>query len=260
METVIRKEQVCCMCCGCADNPAAIYRDKKLRIIVVKGFSKTGKTTTVESLVKELRKRGYTVGTIKDIHFENFEADVPGTDTYRHAQAGACRVTARGPKNTAIIMDERMSTDAILKYYKEDFLVIEGDLGIKAPTIITARTFDDIEKRICPEAVAVSGVISQRDSEACGRIKSLSGNNHTYSCEYGELPIINGVTEVEKMADLAEQVTKDKETRLDVELKIDGEEIWMVPFVKETLKNVVVGAVKALDGYEEGKEIVIRIK
>ena len=34
----------------------------------------------------------------------------------------------------------------------------------------------------------------------------------------------------------------------------------MVPFVKETLKNVVIGAVKALDGFEEGKEISIRVK
>ena len=33
----------------------------------------------------------------------------------------------------------------------------------------------------------------------------------------------------------------------------------MVPFVQRTLQNVVIGAVKALDGYEEGKEIVIRI-
>jgi len=30
--------------------------------------------------------------------------------------------------------------------------------------------------------------------------------------------------------------------------------------VQKTLKNVVVGAVKALDGYEEGKEITIKIK
>ena len=76
----------------------------------------------------------------------------------------------------------------------------------------------------------------------------------------GVLPVINGITEVEKMADLVETATKEKENKLEVELTIDGEEIWMVPFVKETLKNVVVGAVKALDGYEEGKEIIIKIK
>lgn len=218
-----------------------------MRIITVKGFSKTGKTTTATSLVSELKRRGYTVGTVKDIHFKDFEADTPGTDTYKHAQAGARRVTARGPKNTGIIMDERMTMDAILKYYKEDFVIIEGDCGVDCPTIITARTISDIEEKMCPQAIAVSGVISDQMAEEGVR-------------EYNGLPIINGVTNIKELADMVEAVTKEKETKLSVELTIDGEEIWMVPFVKETLKNVVVGAVKALDGYEEGKEIVIKIK
>lgn len=62
------------------------------------------------------------------------------------------------------------------------------------------------------------------------------------------------------MADMVEKETKKNEEELDVQLFIDGDEIGMVPFVQKTLKNVVTGAVKALDGYEEGKEIVIRIK
>ena len=53
---------------------------------MVKGFSKTGKTTTVTSLVKELRRRGYSVGTVKDIHYQGFAMDQPGTDTYKHRQ------------------------------------------------------------------------------------------------------------------------------------------------------------------------------
>ncbi|MEE0772309.1 MAG: molybdopterin-guanine dinucleotide biosynthesis protein MobB [Anaerovoracaceae bacterium] len=218
-----------------------------MRIITVKGFSKTGKTTTVTSLVSELKRRGYTVGTIKDIHFMEFEADVPGTDTYRHAEAGARRVTARGLRSTSIIIDQHMDIDEILKYYKEDFLIIEGDCGIKSPTIITAKTVHDIEEKLSDDAIAVSGVISGEMAEQG-------------IMEYGGLPVINGIEEVEKLADLAEKATKDKETKLDVELTIGGEEIWMVPFVKETLKNVVIGAVKALDGYEEGREIVVKIK
>lgn len=213
----------------------------------MKGFSKTGKTTTVTSLVSELKRRGYTVGTIKDIHFMEFEADVPGTDTYRHAEAGARRVTARGLRSTSIIIDQHMDIDEILKYYKEDFLIIEGDCGIKSPTIITAKTVHDIEEKLSDDAIAVSGVISGEMAEQG-------------IMEYGGLPVINGIEEVEKLADLAEKATKDKETKLDVELTIGGDEIWMVPFVKETLKNVVIGAVKALDGYEEGREIVVKIK
>lgn len=213
-----------------------------MRIIMIKGFSKTGKTTTVTALVRELRSRGYSVGTVKDIHYEGFRADSPGTDTFKHMESGACRVTARGKRETALITDRQMTIDEILKYYKEDFVILEGDSGLKCPTIITGRTEEDVEKRMCPEAVAVSGIIADSMTE------------------YNGLPVINGITEVKKLADLVEKKTAAAEDELDVQLTIDGEDIWMVPFVKKTLKNVVVGAVKALDGYEDGKEIIIKIK
>ena len=212
-----------------------------MRIVMIKGFSKTGKTTTATALISELRRRGYTVGSIKDIHYESYRPDVPGTDTFRHRESGARRVTALGPRDTAIMFDERMDAHALLKYYKEDFIVIEGDCGIKCPTVITGRTPDDVDKRMCAEAVAISGVIS-------GDLD-----------EYHGLPVIDARKEVEKLADLVEKKTREDEQEAEVQLIIDGKEIGMVPFVKETLRNVVVGAVKALDGYEEGKEIVIRI-
>lgn len=213
-----------------------------MRTVMIKGFSKTGKTTTVTELIKELRRRGYSVGTVKDIHYEGFRVDTEGTDTYKHTESGARRVTALGPAETAIMASKRMDIDAILKYYKEDFVILEGDSGLKCPTIITGRTADDIDKRMCDEAIAISGVIAGSMDE------------------YRGLPVIDARKEVSRLADLIEKKTEQHKEDLDVQLTIDGEDIWMVPFVKKTLKNVVVGAVKALDGYEEGKEIVIRIK
>lgn len=213
-----------------------------MRVVMVKGFSKTGKTTTVTLLTEELRRRGYSVGTIKDIHYEGYRADTPGTDTDKHRCSGAYRVTALGPGDTAVIMDSRMKPEAVLKYYKEDFIILEGDCGIKCPTIITGRTTEDIDKRMCDEAFAFSGIISGEMSE------------------YNGLPVVDAMKEAGRLADMVEQKTKKNEEELDVQLFIDGDEIGMVPFVQKTLKNVVEGAVKALDGYEEGKEIVIRIK
>lgn len=221
-----------------------------MRIVMIKGFSKTGKTTTVTSLIQELVRRGYTVGTVKDIHFEGYTADEPGTDTFKHREAGARRVTALGAADTSIIADRHMKIDEILKYYKEDFVILEGDSGAKCPTIITGRNTDDIDKRMCGEAIAVSGLIA--GDETAGTCKMME--------EYRGLPVINGITEVETMADLVEKATAKQVSEMDVELSIDGKDVWMVPFVKETIKNVVVGAVKALDGYEEGKEIVIKVK
>ena len=78
--------------------------------------------------------------------------------------------------------------------------------------------------------------------------------------EYNGIPVVDATKEAGRLADMVEQKTKKNEEELDVQLFIDGDEIGMVPFVQKTLKNVVEGAVKALDGYEEGKEIVIRIK
>lgn len=213
-----------------------------MRLIMVKGFSKTGKTTTVTALIKELRKRGYSVGTVKDIHYEGFCMDQEGTDTYKHAQAGAVRVAALGEKETDLLFSRRMDIRALLKYYKEDFVILEGDSGADCPVILTARTEDDIEKRMTDRVIAISGVISKERKE------------------YKGLPVINCMEEAEKMADLIEKKTAKEKEEADVVLTIDGVEIPMVPFVKNTLKNVVVGAVKALDGYEEGKEIKVRIK
>lgn len=209
---------------------------------MVKGFSKTGKTTTVTALIKELRKRGYSVGTVKDIHYKDFCMDQEGTDTYRHARAGAARVTALGEKETDILFSRRMDISALLKYYKEDFVILEGDSGADCPVILTAKTEDDIEKRMSGRVIAISGVIS------------------TERKQYKGLPVINCMEEAEKMADLIEKKTAKEKEEADVVLTIDGVEIPMVPFVKNTLKNVVTGAVKALDGYEEGKEIIVRVK
>ena len=225
-----------------------------MRIIMIKGYSKTGKTSTVTALVSELRRRGYTVGTVKDIHFEGYEADTPNTDTYKHRQAGARRVTARGTKDSAIYIDRQMKIEEILKYYKEDFVILEGDSGLKCPNIVSGRTTDDLDNRMDENTIGFTGIIAGNINE--------DGNSSVLK-EYKGMPVINGVTEVEKMADLVEKKAKHQASAtgdIDVELTIGGEEIFMVPFVKNTIKNVVVGAVMALDGYEEGKEIVIKIK
>lgn len=93
----------------------------------------------------------------------------------------------------------------------------------------------------------------------CDEAIAISGSNSRNNAEYRGFPVINGRKEVERLADLIEKKTKEHEEEVDIQLIIDGKEIGMVPFVQRTLQNVVIGAVKALDGYEEGKEIVIRI-
>ena len=62
--------------------------NKKQFILAVSGVKNSGKTTLITKLLPELKKRGLQVAVIKhDGH--DFEADVPGTDSWKYAQAGA---------------------------------------------------------------------------------------------------------------------------------------------------------------------------
>lgn len=46
----------------------------------------------------------------------------------------------------------------------------------------------------------------------------------------------------------------------EVVVKFNGEEIAMVPFVEDMVKETILGMMSALKGYEEGCDIEIQIK
>jgi len=162
-----------------------------LKVFAVYGYSKSGKTTTIECLIKELLRRHYTVGTVKEIHFESFAIDTAGSNTDRHRKAGAELVTARGLNETDILFKERLPMQEILKFYTQDFVILEGVTDFDAPKILCASDLDDVAKRINPSVFAISGVISN-DTDC-----------------YENLPVINALKDIEKLADLVEKTVKD---------------------------------------------------
>ena len=52
---------------------------------------------------------------------------------------------------------------------------------------------------------------------------------------------------------------KDR-SEYEVTMTFDGEEVPMMPFVEGMVRDVVLGLAENLKGYEEGAEIVIRIR
>jgi molybdopterin-guanine dinucleotide biosynthesis protein MobB len=78
------------------------YGDTEKPVISVVAHSGTGKTTYLERLIPELKKRGFKLGVIKhDAH--RFEIDKPGKDSWRLAQAGADIVAVSSADKTAMI-------------------------------------------------------------------------------------------------------------------------------------------------------------
>ncbi|MEN0001650.1 MAG: molybdopterin-guanine dinucleotide biosynthesis protein B [Pseudomonadota bacterium] len=70
--------------------------------IGIVGWKDSGKTTLAAALVKELTQRGLHVATVKSAHHA-FTIDDPGTDSGKHAAAGAAETAILGGNRWAIM-------------------------------------------------------------------------------------------------------------------------------------------------------------
>ncbi|MDR2899243.1 MAG: molybdopterin-guanine dinucleotide biosynthesis protein B [Clostridiales bacterium] len=166
-----------------------------MKIFAISGYSKSGKTTTGEALIKELNARGLRVRAVKDIHAESFCIDTKGSNTYRLKQAGVDMVTARGLYETDFLIPRKMGMQDIADMlYKSafgsgegcDILLIEGAHDEDIPRILTAKSTAEIDERMDKNVFAISGVISSV-------IKEYKG----FEC-------INALTDIKRLADIAE--------------------------------------------------------
>jgi len=246
-----------------------------MKVFSVYGITKSGKTTTIENIIKELKRRGYSVGSVKEIHYEKFAIDDEGTNTDRHRKAGAELVTARGYFETDVLFQRKLSVDEILQFYHQDYVVMEGATDTEVPKVLCAHSVDEIQERMDDTVFAISGVISN----------SLK--------EYDGIPVISAVEDIKSLTDLIEEKVFDKLPNLgdeccglcgktcrqmavdiltgaakredckaalgSVEVMINGKSMIMVPFVQDIIESVVKAMLSQLKGYEKGDiSIVIR--
>ncbi len=249
-----------------------------MKAIAVNGISKTGKTTVCEALISGLRKRGYSVGSVKEIHFEEFRIDpIPTANTNRHKDAGAQLVTARGLFETDILFQSMLPIDQILSYYSHDFVVLEGVSDCNCCRIVTGHDETEVNAQLDGRVIAVSGVIANSG------VKEIAGHRvyHVLN-EPDALVDLVLARGYEPLPDvdpkccslcgsscrtLAEKIAQQKANRndcvlssQDVELTVNGREIKLVPFVQRILKNAVTGVAGELEGFMENSEIVVKVK
>ena len=112
-----------------------------LPIISVVGTSKSGKTTLIEKLIPELKKRGYRVGTIKHTAHD-FDMDKKGKDSWRHKAAGADTVIVASREKIVMVKDENISgLKSIEKYFDNvDLVITEGFKKENRPKIEIYRS------------------------------------------------------------------------------------------------------------------------
>lgn len=84
-----------------------------LRVVGFAGWSGSGKTTLIEQLIPLLRDAGHWVAVIKHAHCR-FDIDVPGKDSWRHRQAGACEVVVASARRTAVMREREVEAEQSL--------------------------------------------------------------------------------------------------------------------------------------------------
>ena len=238
------------------------------RAVAVVGFKAAGKTRVVEALVSELTRRGYRVGTLKHTA-DDQPLDKAGTDTWRHAEAGAVSSAILSDKRTAIFLKHAMSLQRTADALGEvDFIVMEGFKSLDtAPRIMVLRGPDEVAKlttgleiatvEIYGNACKVAGVPTIPLSDPVALADIVEKNAYpmlaSLNCKVCGYPtcremgkaILQGQCDAKKCVKYSGEVM----------LRVDGSTIPLNKFTGSALANVILGFLKTLKGSETPRHV-----
>ncbi len=245
-----------------------------MKVFSVAGYHHTGKTTLVVELIKELKKRGHKVASIKDIHFEDFTMEKEGSNSQKHLLASENVVFARGLKETYQIWNQQLTLNKMLEHLDADYVIVEGMKKTPLPKILCVKDEKQLSELFDKTVFAISGNYAEENSD------------------YQEIPVFPYTKNIEKLTDLIEkkvfrvlpfskggkcglcgatcrEITENilsgeasrdacKISKNDkISLLVNGKEIEMAPFVRDILKGTITGFVRNLKGCERGKIKVV---
>lgn len=246
-----------------------------MKVLSVAGYHHTGKTGVVVALLAELKRRGFSVSSVKDIHNEAFTMEKPGSNSWRHWEASQDTVIARGLAETYQIWHRRLTLNEMLARLDTDFVIVEGIRDAALPRIITAESEVQLDELVDETVFAVSGIYS----------------DHHRS--YRDLPVLNAERDIAALTDLVVDKVFDVlplpleecctrcgsschamvgeilagrrqrgECRTDritsLSIEIDGKPLTIVPYVQDTLRDVIRAFLGNLKGVTSG-DVIIRI-
>jgi len=211
-----------------------------LPAVCIVGKSRVGKTTLIEQLVQEFKKRGYRVVAVKHAP-EGIDVDMPGKDSWRFAQAGSDAVLVSSAIKLAFVKntDYDSSIDEILRIIGGgfDLVLMEGFTKGKIPKIEVHRK-ELGSDLVCPPA-ALSAVVSDEPLD-------IDAPQFLLRDTRGIANFIenNFISQSES----------------DISLFVNGEEISMNSFVKEIIAKPILAVVSTLKGAGKMKNLDISIR
>ncbi|MEM3565279.1 MAG: molybdopterin-guanine dinucleotide biosynthesis protein B [Candidatus Bathyarchaeia archaeon] len=253
-----------------------------VKIVAVVGGKHSGKTTVIQYLTRELKGRGYKVGSVKEMPNVKW-IDTPGKETWMHGEAGAEIVAGSAVNETVLFIKRKLSLGEINGFFPGfDYLLLEGFESEKTVAKIVAAKNAAEARAFCDGlAIAISGVITESKEEV--EKASVLG-----------VPVLNCKLESRRLADIVVQKalpffpsfahcgecgynschelakaiiagTANLKAcplygKKDVVLKVNGKIVPLKSFPSLFIRKVLVGMVSSLNDIGQAEEIELLIK
>ena len=220
----------------------------RIPVVALVGKPDCGKTTLLEKLLPELKRRGYKIGTIKH-HVHEFAMDTPGKDTWRHKQAGAHTVVLSSPAGIGMVCDSDRDLgvdELVARYFNGmDLVIAEGYKRTGLPKIEVYR------REIHPEP--------------------LPGRDRTWIAMVSADPPASNLPsfapdQVAALADfvierfLAAPAREEQTPGSFIYLEVDGNPVPLNSFAESFLRLGIKGMIASLRGCEQPGRIKIEIQ
>ena len=208
-------------------------------IVSIVGKSKSGKTTLIEGLIRELKSRGYRVSIIKHTP-RGMTLDVADKDNWRHIQAGSEVTLISSPDRVVLIkpVAQTLTLDQLSHLIGEDcdIILTEGFKQDSAPKIEVHR------REIGPPLSAVKKLIAVATDEP------LETKTRQFSLQ-----------DIKGLADLLEKGFI-KPQRERISLYINNAPVPLTTFPREIISNILLAVAASLKGVAEVSSLDISLR
>ncbi|HEX2257874.1 MAG TPA: molybdopterin-guanine dinucleotide biosynthesis protein B [Afifellaceae bacterium] len=139
----------------------------------VTGWKNSGKTTLVTRLIAEFTRRGLNVASVKHAHHA-FDIDKPGSDSFRHREAGAREVMIVSGRRWALMHEvtdeaEPPLAETLARLSPCDLILVEGYKRESHPKI-EARRRDTLKQApLAPDDPSIVAIAADHETDGGGR-------------------------------------------------------------------------------------------
>ncbi|WP_114010472.1 molybdopterin-guanine dinucleotide biosynthesis protein B [Cohaesibacter intestini] len=138
------------------------------KVFGVTGWKNSGKTTLVTRLIAELSGRGYRISSVKHAHHA-CDIDKPGTDSFRHREAGSREVALVAAGTRWALMhecrdawdEEPFLGDILPRFSPCDLVVVEGYKNEAFPKLEVRRADAKDQTPLSPDDNNIVAIASE---------------------------------------------------------------------------------------------------